>query len=77
MPTRTYYNEFFEKELTVYESFTAGYDYDKMLEHVAAHRENGDYIPEYVDELLIFERDCVHDFNDEAICKHCWVRDEI
>lgn len=77
MPTKTFYSEFFKQDITVNESFVAGYDYDLMLAHVAQHRAAGDYIPEDVDERLIFERDCTHDFNDEEICKHCWRRYEI
>lgn len=77
MPLKTEYSTFFEEDLTIHESFSAGYDYDKMLAHVVEHRAKGDYIPDYVDERLIFERDCVHDFNDEAICKHCWARDAL
>lgn len=38
-------------------SFIAEYDYDKMLAHIAEHRTVGDYIPEYVDEALIEDRD--------------------
>lgn len=54
------------------DNFVAGYDYDLMLAHIAEHREQGDYIPEDVDERLIFERDCNHEFNSDAYCKHCW-----
>lgn len=54
------------------DSFSCGYDYDKMLAHVAEHRAAGHYIPADVDERLIFERDCSHEFNSEGICKHCW-----
>lgn len=76
MPTRTFYSDFFKQEITVNESFAAGYDYDKMLAHVAEHRAAGDYIPEDVDERLIFERECKHDYNSEGFCKHCWGREE-
>ena len=72
MPLKTEYSTFFEEDFTMHESYVVGYDYNLMLEHVAAHRENGDYIPEDVDERLIFERDCVHDYNSEGICKQCW-----
>jgi hypothetical protein len=61
-------------EWLINEGFAAGYDYDKMLAHVADHRAAGDYIPEDVDERLVFERDCKHDYNSEGICKHCWGR---
>jgi len=74
MPVRTEYNSLFKYDITFNESFSAGYDYDLMLEHVAAHRANGDHIPEDVDERLRFERDCKHEFNSEEICKHCWKR---
>ena len=76
MPLKTEYSTFFEEDLTIHESFSAGYDYDKMLAHVAEHRAAGDYIPEDVDERLIFERDCNHEFNSEGICKHCWWRED-
>jgi hypothetical protein len=72
MPLKTEYSTFFKEDMTFYESFSAGYDYDKMLEHVAEHRAKGDYIPEEVDERLIFERDCKHDYNSDGVCKHCW-----
>jgi hypothetical protein len=76
MPLKTEYSVFFEEDMTFHESFTAGYDYDKMLAHVAEHRVAGDYVPEDVDERLIFERDCKHDYNSEGICKHCWGRED-
>ena len=38
------------------DNFVAGYDYDKMLEHVAEHRAADDYIPPSVDEQLIKDR---------------------
>ena len=74
MPLKTEYSTFFKEDFTMHESFSAGYDYDKMLAHVAEHRAAGDYIPDDVDERLIFERDCNHDYNSEGICKHCWSR---
>lgn len=76
MPTKTEYSTFFKNDFTFHESFSAGYDYNLMLAHVAAHRENGDHIPEYVDERLIFERDCNHEFNSNGICKHCWAKND-
>ena len=76
MPLRTEYSTFFKEDLTFHESFSAGYDYDLMLAHVAEHRTAGDYIPEDVDERLRFERDCSHEFNSEGICKHCWGRED-
>lgn len=76
MPLKTEYSTFFEEDMTFHESFSAGYDYDNMLAHVAEHRAAGDYIPEYVDERLIFERDCKHDYNSKGICKHCWGRED-
>jgi hypothetical protein len=57
------------------EGFAAGYDYDKMLAHIAEHRAAGDYIPEDVDERLIEERDCEHIFVDMKFgirCEKCW-----
>ena len=78
MPLKTEYSTFFERDFTFHEPFSAGYDYDLMLEHVAAHRANGDHIPEDVDERLRFERDCKHEFNSEGICKHCcWAKNDI
>ena len=72
MPLKTEYSTFFKEDFTINESFSAGYDYELMLAHVAEHRAAGDYIPENVDERLRFERDCKHDFNSDEICKHCW-----
>ena len=57
--------------MTYHQDFIAGYDYDKMLANVAEHRAAGDYIPEDVDERLIFERDCKHDYKSNGYCKHC------
>jgi len=51
---------FFNVELEPYyfpEDFVAGSDYDAMLAHIAEHRAAKDYIPEDVDEHLIFDRD--------------------
>lgn len=56
-------------------NFIAGYDYDLMLEHIAQHREQNDFIPLDVDERLIFERDCEHNFIDMEFgirCEKCW-----
>ena len=72
MPTETTYSTFFEMDMTYHQDFVAGYDYDKMLAHVAEHRAAGDHIPEDVDERLIFERDCNHDYKSDGYCKHCW-----
>ena len=77
MPTTTAYSRFLKKDIIIHEGFEAGYDYDAMLMHIAEHRAAGDYIPEYVDERLIFERDCNHEFNSDEICKHCWRRKRI
>ena len=72
MPTETSYSVVFEMDMTYHQDFVAGYDYDKMLAHVAEHRAAGDYIPEDVDERLRFERDCNHDYKSDGYCKHCW-----
>jgi hypothetical protein len=77
---RMEHSEFFGMEMPVYEGFSCGYDYDKMLAHVAEHRAAGHYIPEDVDERLIFERDCEHNFVDMEFgirCEHCWRPDDI
>lgn len=74
MPLEEYDGPFFGLEV-FHGSFMAKYDYDKMLDHIAKHRAAGDYIPEDVDETLIFERDCQHDFNNEGYCSHCWFRE--
>lgn len=76
LPVRQVYNERLNMMMSVTGDFIAGYDYDLMLAHVAEHRANGDYIPEYVDERLIFERDCNHEFNSDGICKHCWAKND-
>ena len=73
MPTRmTDPSPFFPDSFEINDNFIAGYNYNKMLAHVAEHRANGDYIPEDVDERLIFERDCKHDYSSEGFCKNCW-----
>lgn len=69
------YSTFFKEEMPVWEGFAAGYDYDKMLAHVAEHRAAGHYIPEDVDDRLIKERDCEHNFVDMKYgvrCEKCW-----
>ena len=66
------HSEFFGMEIPVYDGFSCGYDYDKMLAHVAEHREAGHYIPDHVDERLIFERNCNHEWNDKGHCDKCW-----
>jgi hypothetical protein len=47
----------FPDAFEINDNFIAGYDYDKMLAHIAEHRAAGDYIPEYVDEDLVKDRD--------------------
>lgn len=64
-----------DEPLYINSNFVAGYDYDKMLGHIKEHRIMGDYIPDDVDERLIKERDCEHDFVDMRYgvrCSHCW-----
>lgn len=39
------------------EEAVCGEDYGAMLQHISLHRENGDFVPEYVDEQLTMERD--------------------
>ena len=34
-------------------NYITGYDYSAMLNHVAAHRSEGDYIPDDVDKRLV------------------------
>jgi len=77
MPSTTAYNTFFKKELTTHEGFKANYDYDKMLAHIAEHRNKGDHVPQDVDDSLIFERDCTHAYNSEGICTICYRREKI
>lgn len=74
MPVTIVKNRFSNEEFFMNENFVAEYDYDLMLSHIQEHRAAGDYIPEDVDESLILERDCNHEFNNEGICKHCWRR---
>lgn len=76
-PVEIVYSETFKMDMPSIEGFVAGYDYDKMLDHIAEHRNAGHYIPERVDERLIFERDCEHDFNERGYCDHCWVNQEM
>lgn len=54
------------------ENFVAGNDYDKMLDHVAEHRAQDQYIPDHVDRRLIMQRDCTHNFNEFHYCTICW-----
>jgi hypothetical protein len=57
-------------------NFIAGYDYDLMLEHIAQHRQQKDFIPLDVDERLRLERDCKHGdvekTNYGPRCTICW-----
>jgi hypothetical protein len=63
------------------ENFIAGYDYNKILNHIAEHRAAGDYIPFMVDKELIKERDCDHSFVEHerlgSTCSKCWRRESI
>ena len=56
MPLITKYSSFFGHDVSYHEGFVAGYDYDKILDHIQDHRKNGDYIPEHVDQCLENER---------------------
>jgi phage anti-repressor protein len=56
MPVKTTYNKFFKRNISMNEGFIAGYDYDKMLAHVAEHRAADHYIPLDVDKQLIEDR---------------------
>ena len=56
-------------------NFIAGYNYDLMLQHIAEHREQRDFIPLDVDERLRLERDCTHDIEETdhgLLCTICW-----
>lgn len=59
MPGRAFDSEIFGEyeRFFINDNFIAGYDYDKMLAHIAEHRALDEYIPEYVDEDLIKDRD--------------------
>ena len=46
------YSEFFKMELPKMNHFVAGYDRQKMLDHIAEHRHVHHYIPLDVDERL-------------------------
>lgn len=59
MPSHKYDSPLFGDEWHINEDFVAGYDYDKMLEHIDMHRKEGYYIPDDVDERLREERDGV------------------
>ena len=65
-----------EEKFFINDSFSAGYDYDKMIEHILEHRKAGDYIPNDVDERLKFERDCSHNWNVNGYCNRCWIQKE-
>jgi len=56
MPIKTTYNKLFKRDVSMNEGFIAGYDYDKMLAHIADHRAADHYIPLDVDERLIEDR---------------------
>jgi len=74
------YSTVFKQEMPNWEGFVAGYDYDKMLAHVAEHRAAGHYIPADVDERLIEERDCEHVFVDMKFgirCEKCWRPEDV
>ena len=46
------YNELFKGEVPVISNFVAGYDRQKMLDHIEDHRAAGDHIPFDVDLRL-------------------------
>lgn len=53
-------------------NFIAGYDYDKMLAHIAEHRAVNEFVPEDVDEQLVLQRDCIHEvYNKRDYCCAC------
>lgn len=75
MPARELKTDIFDNDQQCFinENFVAGTDYDKMLAHIAEHREYGHEIPGYVDRQLRLERDCTHEFYDDLnYCKICW-----
>lgn len=75
MPLDDYESPLFGGGIRMNTNFVAGYDYDKMIAHIADHRANGDYIPEDVDERLVEERDCEHIFAEGRYgvrCEKCW-----
>ena len=79
-PIREEYSVALNMNVSITDDFIAGYDYDRMINHVAQHREKGHYIPEDVDERLIFERDCDHIFKkklNSQVCENCgrWADD--
>jgi hypothetical protein len=76
-PKKTIYNSFFKETVTMHQGFEAGYDYDLMLNHIAEHREAGDYIPTEVDETLQLERDCTHEYDEKNYCSLCFRRKEL
>jgi hypothetical protein len=64
-----------EEYIALNDNFVAGYDHEKMLTHIAEHRASRDYIPEDVDQRLIRERDCEHEFVETrwgTRCDYCW-----
>ena len=70
MPLKEY-NSKWVGQITLNEGFVAGDDYDKMLAHIADHRAAGDFIPEDVDEQLIKERDCKHNWVEKINFTYC------
>lgn len=77
-PIREEYNDALNMNVSIVDDFVAGHDYDKMLNHIAKHRAMDHYIPQHVDERLIMERDCKHEFTtklNSEDCIHCgrWI----
>jgi hypothetical protein len=68
------YSPLLETDVPVLHNFVAGYDYDKILDHINDHRYNGYYIPLDVDERLKEERDCTHTDQNKK-CGICWKKD--
>lgn len=72
MPSEEVESTLFNEVMTEHDHFVAGYDFNKMLEHVDMHRKQGYHIPITADERLIRDRDCVHEYHDD-VCILCFV----
>lgn len=70
------YSPLFKMDLPKMNHFVAGYDYDKILDHIKDHRDNGHYIPLYVDERLKEEKECTHTDPDKK-CGECWRKETL
>lgn len=73
-PVREEYDDRLNMNISITNDYVVGHDYDRMLNHISQHREKGHFVPSYVDEQLILERDCQHIFKkrlNSEVCENC------